>query len=90
MAQDFAEANNTSIREAESLKDIRLFLDECPRWELGTPHRAIILHEMFLQAADRGQKEAEQLVHWGCHSSVHDPGSEADQSAMELVGYHTS
>ena len=30
------------------------------------------------------------MVCWGCHSSVYNPGSEVDQSAMELVGYHTS
>ena len=58
-AQDFAEENNTSICEAECQIDIGLFLDEYPRWELGTPHRAIILHEMFLHAADRGWNEAE-------------------------------
>ena len=58
-AQDFAEENNTSICEAEHQIDIGLFLDEYPRWELGTLHRAIILHEMFLHATDRGQKEAE-------------------------------
>ena len=89
-AWDFAEENDTSICEAEHQIDIRLFLDEYPRWELGTPHRAIILHEMFLHTTDRGQKEAEQMVCWGHHGSVYEPGSEADQSAMELVGYHTS
>ena len=45
---------------------------------------------MFLHTADRGKKEAEQMAHQGCHSIVYDPGSEVDQSAMELVGYHTS
>ena len=62
MAGDFAEEDNTSIWEAEHLIDFGLFLDKYPRWELGTPHRAIILHEMFLHAMDRGQKEAEQMV----------------------------
>ena len=89
-ARDFAEENNTSICEAECLIDIGLFLDEYPRWEMGTPHRAIILHEMFLHATDRGQKEAEQMVNQGCPSSVHNPTSEVNQSAMELVGCHTS
>ena len=89
-AWDFAEENNMSFHEVECQIDIRLFLDEYPRWELGTPHRAIILHEMYQHAADRGQKEAEWMVCWGHHGSVYDPGSEADQSAMELVGYHTS
>ena len=56
MAQDFVEENNTSIQEAEHLIDIRLFLDEYPRWELGTPHRAIIPHEMFLHTWIGGGK----------------------------------
>ena len=90
VAWDFAEENNTSICKAEHQIDIGLFLDEHPRWELGTPHRAIILHKMFLYTADKGQKEAEQMVCWGHHGSVYDHVSEADQSAMELVGYHTS
>ena len=89
-AWDFAEENNTSIWEAKHLIDIRLFPDEYPRWELGTPHRAIILHEMFLHAADRGQKEVEQMVCQDHCSSVHNPSSKVAQSAMELVGYHTS
>ena len=90
VARDFAEENNMSIHEAECQIDIWLFLDKYPRWELGTPHRAIILHKMFLHTADRGWKEAEQMVHWGHCSNVYDHGSEVDQSAMELVGYHTS
>ena len=53
-AWDFAEENDTSIREAECQIDIRFFLDEYPRWELGTPHRAIIPHKIFLHTADRG------------------------------------
>ena len=90
VARDFAEENNTSIHEAECQIDIGLFLDEYPRWELGTSHRAINLHEMFLHTADRGQKEEEQMVHWGHCGSVYNHGSEVDQYAMELVEYHTS
>ena len=56
---DWAEEDDISIREVEHQIDIGLFLDEYPRWELGTPHRAIILHKMFLHAADRAQKEAD-------------------------------
>ena len=52
--------------------------------------KAIILHKMFLHTGDQGWKEAEQMVHQGCHGSVYDPSSKADQFAMELVGYHTS
>ena len=84
-AQDWAEEDDISIREAKHQIDIGLFLDEYPRWELGTPYRAIILHELFLHAADRGWREAEQMVHQGCHGSVYDPESKVDQSTMELV-----
>ena len=70
--------------------DVRLFLDEYPQWELGTPYWSVILHEMFLHATKRGQKEAECMVCWGCRGSMYDPTSEVDQSAMELVGYCTS
>ena len=45
---------------------------------------------MFLHAAKRGQKEAEHMVCWGHQGSMYDIDSKADQSAMELVGYHTS
>ena len=89
-AQDFAKENDMSIQEAEHQIDIGLFLDEYPRWGLGTPHQSVILHEMFLHTTERGQKEAECMVCHGCRGSVYDSDSEADQSAMELVGYHTS
>ena len=62
VAWDFAEENDMSIHEAEHQFDIGLFLDEYPRWDLGTQHRAIILHEMFLHATNRGWKEAEQMI----------------------------
>ena len=41
-----------SIREAEWRLDARLFRDEYPRWELGAPRQSVILHEMFLHAAE--------------------------------------
>ena len=88
-AQDQAEENDILIREVECKIDVRL-LDEYPQWELGTPHRSIILHEIFLYATERGQKEAEPMVHWGCQGSMYNPDSMVDQSIMELVGYHTS
>ena len=39
--------------------DVELFLDEYPRWELRAPHWSVILHEMFLDAAEWGHKEVE-------------------------------
>ena len=43
-----------------------LFLDEYPRWDLGTLHWLVILHEMFLHAAAKGWQEAECMWHQGC------------------------
>ena len=80
----------TSVRESEHRVDVKLFLDEYPWWELGTPHWLVILHEMFLHAAKRGWKEAECMVHWVCWGSGLEPDPEVGQSAMELVGYWTS
>ena len=76
-----------SVREAQQRIDSELFLNEYPRWELGAPHWSVILHEMFLHAAEWGWKEAERLV---CQGSISRPNLEADQPAMELVVYQTS
>ena len=53
-------------------------------------HWSVILHEMFLHAAAWGQKEAERFICWGCWGSLPRLDSEADQSAIQLVGYRTS
>ena len=58
VAQDQVKGMGISIRETECQTDIGLFLDEYPQWELGIPHWSVILHKMFLHAANRGQKEA--------------------------------
>ena len=67
---DFTEENSTCIHEAECQIDIRLFLDEYPRWELGTPHRAIILHELVpthhWQGAERGGMNGPPGPPWQC------------------------
>ena len=78
------------MREAEWRIDAELFLNEYPRWELGTPHWSVILHKIFLHTAKWGQKEAERLIHQGCQGSASEPNLGAGQSAMELVGYQTS
>ena len=38
VAQEQAEEKGISYRESEWLVDSELFLDEYPRWGLGTPH----------------------------------------------------
>ena len=64
-AQDHAKENDILVREVEHQIDIGLFLDVYPQWGLGTLHQSVILHEMFLHATNRGQKEAEHMVCWG-------------------------
>ena len=78
------------VREAEWKIDAELFLNEYPRWKLGAPHQSVILHKMFLHAAEQGQKEAERLICQGHQGTTSGPNLEAGQSAMELVGYWTS
>ena len=50
--REWAREVGLSIREAEWRIDAKLFLDEYPRWELGAPNQSVILHEMFLHAAE--------------------------------------
>ena len=51
--------------EMERAVDIDLFLEAQIQWAKDSPHRLIILHEMFLYAESQGWKEAEWVVHWG-------------------------
>ena len=57
-AHHMAEKEGLSYREAEWVVESDLFLDEYPRWDLGSPHRSVILHEMCLACrimrAERG------------------------------------
>ena len=85
-----AEQEGISFREAERVVEIDLFLDEHPWWNIGSPHWSVILHEMFLHAASQGQKEAEHMCCQGHQGSIREPSSEADQSALHLIGYHMS
>ena len=68
------------MREGECRIDIGLFLNEYSRWELGTPHQSVILHEMFLHVAERGQKEAEHMVCWGCQGSASEPNPQSTRT----------
>ena len=90
MACHRVEEEGLSFREAERVVELELFLDEYPRWGLGTPHWSVILHEMFLHAEVWGQKEVEHMCHWGCQNSIREPNSEVDQSAMGLVKFWMS
>ena len=85
-----AEQEGLSFREAEQVVETELFLDEYHRWNIGSPHQSVILHKMFLHAASQGQKEVECMCCQRHQGSIREPNSEADQSALHLIGYHTS
>ena len=85
-----AEQEGLSYREAEQVVESDLFLDEYPQWNIRSPHWSVILHEMFLHVASQGQKEVEHMCCWGHQGHVKEPNSEEDQSALHLIGYHTS
>ena len=87
VAQERAEEEGISFRESEWMVDSELFLDEYPKWGLGTSHQLVVLHKMFLDATGQGQNEAECMLCQGHQGSVPEPEPGADQSAMELVGY---
>ena len=66
-----------------------LFLDEYPSGTLGPPISQLSYTRcscMWYQ----GWKEAERMCCWGCQGSIREPSSEVDQSALHLIGYHTS
>ena len=88
-AHNVAEHEGLSYREAKQVVESNLFLDKYPRWNLGSPHQSVILHEMFLHAESRGHKEVECMCCQGHQSCVREPNSEEDQSALHLIGYHT-
>ena len=57
--KEWASVEGLSVREIECHMDVEMFLDGYAGWEVGSPHCPIILHEMFQQAVEQGQKEAE-------------------------------
>ena len=56
--------------ELERAMDVDLFLELQNKWAEDSPHYLVILHEMFQHVAFVGQKEAEQIVHWGCQQHM--------------------
>ena len=47
------------VGETERVMDTELFLEIQNKWDEDSPHRLVILYEMFWHAAIKGQKEAE-------------------------------
>ena len=52
VAWERAGEKGIAVQEPERQVDLELFLDEYPEWGLVTPHRLIVLHEMFLHTME--------------------------------------
>ena len=70
--------------------DVELFLGIQDRWAEDSPHRMVILHEMFQHAAAKGWKEAEWIVHQGHQQNLPQLNPEVGIPAIQLVGLETS
>ena len=70
--------------------DVDMFLDGYIRWEVGSPHQSIILHEMFLHATEQGQKGVEWMIPWGHQHGLPKLDPQVDISAIQSVGPQTS
>ena len=90
--EKFQEAKQQSIeewrpvQELEWAMDVDLFLEIQNKWAEDSPHHLVILYEMFQHAAIEGQKEAEQIVCWGCQQNMPQLNPEAGAPAIQLVG----
>ena len=65
--------------------DVDLFLEAQDHWAEDSPHHLVILHEMFLHATSKGQKEVERVIHrgWWQHMPWLDP--RVDLPAVQLI-----
>ena len=78
------------VREMERIMDVDLFLRIQDRWVEDSPHRMVILHEMFQHAAAEGQKEAEWIICQGHQQNLPQLNREAGIPTVQLVGPETS
>ena len=79
-----------SVWEIKWLMDVELFLEGQAKWEADSPHCLVMLHKMFQNASEQGQKEADHMVFWGCQHGLPKLDPEVDISAIQLVGPQTS
>ena len=70
--------------------DVDLFLGAQNQWPEDSPHHLTILHEMFLHAASKGQKEVEQVLCQGHQWHMPQLNPEAGIPAIQLVQLETS
>ena len=69
----------------ERAVDVDLFLEAQEPCAKDSPHRLVILHEMFLHAAYEGWKEVEQAVCWGCQQHMPQLDPEVGIPTVQLV-----
>ena len=58
----WARKGGLSIRGVEWRLNAKLFLGKYPRWKVEGSQQSLILHDMFLHAAEQEQKEAERFI----------------------------
>ena len=78
------------VWEMERIMDIELFLGIQGQWAEQSLHCMVILHEMFWQAAAKGQKEAKWIICLGCQQNMPQLNPEAGAPTIQLVGPKTS
>ena len=78
-----------SMREAERVMDVKLFLKGQAKWEKDSPYHLVMMYEMFRHATNEGQKEAEQTVCQGHQEDLPKLDPEADLSTIQLVSLET-
>ena len=78
------------VHELERAIDVDLFLEIQNNWAEDSPHRLVILHEMFCHAASEGWKEVEWIVCWGHWQHMPQLNLEVGMPAIKLVGPETS
>ena len=70
--------------------DVELFLEGQTKWEKDSPHWLVMLYEMFKHAANKGWKEAECMVCWGCQQGLPKLDQQVDLYAVQLVSPETT
>ena len=73
------------LGKLEWVVDVDLFLSTQNHWAEDSPHRLMILHEMFLHATAKGWKEAERMICRGFWQYMPKLDPRADLSAIQLV-----
>ena len=90
MAKKRSTEEHRPVRELEQAMDVELFLELQNSWPEDSPHRFVILHEMFQHAAMEGQKEVERTIHQGCQLHMPWLNPEVGAPTIQLVGPDTT